>query len=251
VVLLHGGGGTWRQWERVIPLLTDSHTVLAPTMAWHWGSDHTPPDPMRGIDVFADGVANEIAEHGWEQPHIVGGSLGGWVALRLAARGDAGTAVALSPAGGWKIGGLYARSLAAAYEFMGSTAERFPRLLEAAMRWPLPRRALTWHHFGRPRELSTDLAIHFLHSLIGCDRDAVRLALESTDGPPSVQGARCPVLFLYPRIDFVVPRRTCRRLQAVLPEAEEIELGAGGHASMVDAPERVAEEIIAFAGRYR
>lgn len=40
-------------------------------------------------------------EAGFEPAHIVGNSLGGYIALRLAERGRARTVVALAPAGGW------------------------------------------------------------------------------------------------------------------------------------------------------
>ena len=43
-------------------------------------------------------------EAGFETAHIVGNSLGGYVALQLAARGRARTVVALAPAGGWAEG---------------------------------------------------------------------------------------------------------------------------------------------------
>ena len=41
---------------------------------------------------------------GFETAHIVGNSLGGYVALQLAARGRARSVVALAPAGGWAAG---------------------------------------------------------------------------------------------------------------------------------------------------
>ena len=43
-------------------------------------------------------------EAGFETAHIVGNSLGGYVALQLAARGRAESVVALAPAGGWADG---------------------------------------------------------------------------------------------------------------------------------------------------
>ena len=41
---------------------------------------------------------------GFETAHIVGNSLGGYLALQLAARGRARSVVALAPAGGWAQG---------------------------------------------------------------------------------------------------------------------------------------------------
>ena len=43
-------------------------------------------------------------EAGFETAHLVGNSLGGYIALRLAARGRADSVVAFAPAGGWVTG---------------------------------------------------------------------------------------------------------------------------------------------------
>ena len=43
-------------------------------------------------------------EAGFETAHVAGNSLGGYLALKLAARGRARTVVALAPAGGWAEG---------------------------------------------------------------------------------------------------------------------------------------------------
>jgi pimeloyl-ACP methyl ester carboxylesterase len=49
---------------------------------------------------MSDAVANAMDEAGFETAHLVGISLGGFVALQLAARGRADSVVALAPAGG-------------------------------------------------------------------------------------------------------------------------------------------------------
>ena len=51
--------------------------------------------------MLADAVERALDEAGFERAHIAGNSLGGYVALQLAARGRAETVVALAPAGGW------------------------------------------------------------------------------------------------------------------------------------------------------
>ena len=40
-------------------------------------------------------------ELGWDTAHIVGNSLGGWVAFELERRGRARTLTGIAPAGGW------------------------------------------------------------------------------------------------------------------------------------------------------
>src|SRR5919204_5898988 len=90
---------TWRTWELVLPSLERRHEVLAPTLAGHAGGP-----PIEGSltdQTLVEGVERAMDEAGLERAHLVGNSLGGYVALQLAARGRADTVVAPVPAGGW------------------------------------------------------------------------------------------------------------------------------------------------------
>ena len=68
---------------------------------------HAGGPPLEGaVDdaTLADAVERAMDDAGFETAHIAGNSLGGYVALQLAARGRAGSVVALAPAGGWARG---------------------------------------------------------------------------------------------------------------------------------------------------
>ena len=54
------------------------------------------------VESLADAVESALDETGFENPHVVGNSLGGWLALELARRGRARTVTAVSPAGAWR-----------------------------------------------------------------------------------------------------------------------------------------------------
>ena len=51
--------------------------------------------------VLADHVERQMDELGWDTAHIVGNSLGGWVAFELERRGRARSVTGIAPAGGW------------------------------------------------------------------------------------------------------------------------------------------------------
>jgi pimeloyl-ACP methyl ester carboxylesterase len=102
LVCLHGFMDTWRIWELVLPALERRHDVLAPTLLGHAGG---PPLEGEVSDVLlADAVERAMDDAGFETAHIAGNSLGGFVALQLAARGRARSVVAFAPAGGWAAG---------------------------------------------------------------------------------------------------------------------------------------------------
>ena len=89
-------------WQKVAPQLADTgrYEVFAPTMAGHNGG------PRAGTwflssSLLADHVERQLDELGWDTCHIVGNSLGGWVAFELERRGRARTVTGIAPAGGW------------------------------------------------------------------------------------------------------------------------------------------------------
>jgi pimeloyl-ACP methyl ester carboxylesterase len=97
MVCLHGFTDTWRTWELVLPVLERHHDVLAPTLPSHAGGP--PLGGNAGATRVADAIEDAMDEAGFRTAHIVGNSLGGYIALHLAARGRAESVVALAPAG--------------------------------------------------------------------------------------------------------------------------------------------------------
>ena len=102
LVCLHGFMETWRTWELVLPALERRHDVLALTLPGHAGGPRSMA--RRPGTQMADAVERAMDEAGFDTAHIAGNSLGGYVALQLAARGRARSVVAFAPAGGWAPG---------------------------------------------------------------------------------------------------------------------------------------------------
>src|SRR6201996_3074369 len=102
VLLLHPFLISQVVWEKVAAVLAETgrYEVFAPTMAGHNGG------PKAGTwfsssALLADHVERQLDELGWDTAHIVGNSLGGWVAFELERRGRARTVTGIAPAGGW------------------------------------------------------------------------------------------------------------------------------------------------------
>ena len=79
--------------------------MFAPALTGHWGGKK-----LDGWNVspasLADDVERQLDELGWSTCHIVGNSLGGWIAFELERRGRARTVTMVAPAGGWREFGL-------------------------------------------------------------------------------------------------------------------------------------------------
>lgn len=87
---LHYWAGSGRAFEAVARLLRPDYPLLAPDL----GGFGTAPAPAGGfsVDAYADAVAAFIAEHKVARYVLVGHSMGGKIALALAARRPAGLA---------------------------------------------------------------------------------------------------------------------------------------------------------------
>ncbi|HEX5714270.1 MAG TPA: alpha/beta fold hydrolase, partial [Solirubrobacterales bacterium] len=102
MVCLHGFVDSWRTWQLLLPELEREHDVLALTLAGHAGGPAIEGEV--GETALVDAAEQGMDAAGIDRAHLVGCSLGGYIALQLAARGRAETVVALAPAGGWAPG---------------------------------------------------------------------------------------------------------------------------------------------------
>lgn len=102
VLLLHPFLLSQAVWNTVAQQLADTgrYEVFAPTMAGHHGGPRGDAWNLSATNL-ADDVERQLDELGWPTAHIVGNSLGGWVAFELAARGRARTVTGIAQAGGW------------------------------------------------------------------------------------------------------------------------------------------------------
>jgi pimeloyl-ACP methyl ester carboxylesterase len=102
ILLLHPFMMSSYVWKEVAPRLADTgrFEVFAPTMAGHNGGPHS-RSWFLDTTTLANHVEAQLDELGWTTAHVVGNSLGGWVAFELERRGRARTLTAIAPAGGW------------------------------------------------------------------------------------------------------------------------------------------------------
>lgn len=102
VLLLHPFMMSQNVWKDVAPMLAETgrYEVYAPTMPGHNGG--VKARMFLDTKELADDVERRMDELGWPTAHIVGNSLGGWVAFEMMRRGRARTLTAIAPAGGWR-----------------------------------------------------------------------------------------------------------------------------------------------------
>ncbi len=84
LLLIHGLGGSAANWTAVAPALAERRRVLVPELPGHGRS--APLAAAPGLAPYADAVAAVLEQEGVRRSPVVGHSMGGAVALRLALR---------------------------------------------------------------------------------------------------------------------------------------------------------------------
>jgi pimeloyl-ACP methyl ester carboxylesterase len=245
-VCLHGFADTWRAWELVLGALERRHDVLALTLAGHAGG---PPLEHASVEALADAVERAMEEAGFGLAHIAGNSLGGLLALRLAARGRARSVVAFSPAGGWARGDdSYKRVLAEQLAMYEQTRHLAP-YAEAIVASPEGRRQATRLLTERYEHIPAELLAHQLRGAALC-RAAPALIEQGLSGEWTLEPGKiaCPVRIVWGTADRLLPwpRAAARFRTEWLPHADWVELEGVGHCPQLDVPLESAQLILGF-----
>ena len=99
LVLLHGLGHRRQGWAAVRDKLTPHRDVISVDLPGHGQSPPLRTGGHAPVEAIAEQIATLLSELGLSRPHLAGNSLGGTIALTLAAQGRAASVTALSPAG--------------------------------------------------------------------------------------------------------------------------------------------------------
>jgi pimeloyl-ACP methyl ester carboxylesterase len=182
--------------------------------------------------------------------HLVGNSLGGWIALELARRGRARSVVAISPAGGWRHQSRAEARVARMFTRAHRLGIHLLPHLDRLMARPRMRRALLAAGMTRGDRLTPHAAAQVVRDSIRCPVYMELLEAIVEDGPPSLDGIAAPVLIAWGSSDWIIPaRRYSQRFRTLLPAAEWAELPGVGHTPMADNPTLIARTIVDFSQR--
>jgi pimeloyl-ACP methyl ester carboxylesterase len=186
---------------------------------------------------------------GFRTAHLVGNSLGGFVALQLAERGRAESVVALAPAGGWAQGD-----------------ESYTDLLSSQLRLQAQSKAAAAHAGtlvasaeGRRRatelivtnfeHIPAELIVHQLVGLAACTGTRPMIEYAISNGYRlQADKVECPVRIVWGTADKLLPwpSAAARFRDDWFPHADWIELEGIGHCPQLDVPLETAQLIIGF-----
>ena len=187
---IHGIGSSWRVFSPILPMLEERHDVLAISLPGYGESPPSEREPT--VPVLVDAVEDAMDKSGFDTAHLVGNSLGGWIAAELAARGRARSVAAISPAGMYTPKELrYATAvLTSSYEGAQRLAPRADRITASAV----GRRLTFGLVCARPERLSPEEASYALRMLAESQSFPLTLAwiARGKEMPRGLERIDCP-----------------------------------------------------------
>lgn len=246
LVLLHGLGHRRQGWAAVRDKLTPYRDVISVDLPGHGQSPPLRANGQPPVEAIAEQIAALLSGLGLSRPHLAGNSLGGTVALTLAAQGRAASVTALSPAGfpGHGYEPYYDRALFSVIRM----AARGIRPLVPALSGSTAGRALLYTIMvTRPSQITPEQARGDVAGFVSAG--AVMRAVFA--GPlrftAPVPGD-VPVTIGWGTSDRVLPPANARVAQRQLPKARFVMLPGCGHVPMTDDPGLVARVLLAGSG---
>lgn len=245
MLLIHGLAGTPATWTPLLPALEQHHVVLATTLLGHRGG----PEYLAGSPAtpaaMADALERDMDLAGFGRAHLVGNSLGGWLALELAARGRALTTTALAPAGGWNHGGPEHRRLVRMFwqdHWLNKLLGEAPAQLMRRRRFRTLALRLV---VARPADVPVALAVEMAEAAGDCAIYVPLLEHLGTAGFGQLAAIDSPVQIVWGTSDRILRwPRYAQRFRRMVPSAQWIELTGLGHCPMLDDAQLTAQTIL-------
>lgn len=262
LVLVHGLGGSHVNWLAVAPRLAESHRVLIPDLA---GFGRTPPEGRSsGVEENARLLADFLKQEVREPAVVVGNSMGGLVAILLAASAPETVrelvlvdASSPRPFNALLDATLAARFALSTMPFVGewALARRATRLgAEGLVRDILALCCVSIDRIPRP--------VYEAHVAIARERlekcpwgneafvEALRSILAVTLRPAHfrsiVEKIRARALLVHGTEDRLVPIESSRQLARVRPDWKLVELADTGHVPQLERPEEFLEVVTSW-----
>lgn len=239
LVLIHPLGGDRRVWRPILPLLAEHRDVIAIDLPGFGDSPALTGEDYRPR-ALAGALGRFLAELDLDagRAHLGGNSLGGWVSLEAALRGNAATVTAIAPAG------LWGRPLGPKPEIARTLARMGRPALAGLVRSPGGRRVALLGSVAHPARVPAEDAAALLDAYASAPGfTEVNRAMRANTFTRLDQ-IEVPVTLVWPAHDRLVPRAS-----GVPAGVREIVLPDAGHIPMWDDPDGVADALLSGSSR--
>lgn len=242
VVLLHGTGGHVEAFARNVIMLAGSHRVIAVDMVGHGLSDK--PDIDYVPDDYVDHLETVLDALAIDRAHLVGVSLGAWVATWLALRSPARVLSIVNCTGAvfrWPDGestreaserkGMVSAGAALAELSEQTVRERLAILFHDPSKCPEELVRIRLALYSTPRARAVNAALHHMLPYDNPDRIAFSLT------PARLGALEMPVLYLWGEFNPGGSLDGARRAAEVTPHGELEIIRDTGHWPQFEDPD--------------
>ena len=238
VVLLHGFPLSSEMWTPIRAAVEQAARLITPDLRGFGGSDA--PQGDYGMETLADDVLRLADSLGLERFVLGGHSMGGYVALRLAARHPerlAGLILVDTRASADAPEGRSRRAIAIETIRRGEAPafldEFVPNLLGPSTRQRAPKLV------AELRAIAAEIPDHVLAGCLAGMRDR-------PDSSDVLAGLDVPALVVVGQEDTVTPPEAAHAMASALPRARLALVPLSGHTPSVERPIPTAEAILTF-----
>jgi pimeloyl-ACP methyl ester carboxylesterase len=246
LVLLHGLGHRRQGWSAVVDLLTPHREVFTVDLPGHGESPPLRLDGRSPAQAMADDALAFLDEQRLDRPHVAGNSLGGMLALTLAAHCRAASVTALSPAGfaahDYQV--RYAKAIFTGARLGGRAIRPLAPMLSRSV---LGRAALYGPMVSRPGRVSAEQARGDVAGFVAAG-DAMCAVFRAPEQFTAGIGVGVPITIAWGTRDRILPQSNARVARGRLPQTRFVPLPGCGHVPMTDDPELVAKVLLEGSG---
>ena len=237
ILLIHGSAVSAGYWINQLCSLGDAFQVAAIDLPGHGKSD---PIPQASVEAYAETVGKFLEALGMGPVLVVGHSLGGAVAIALAARRPE------------TVTGLVLVASCAKLPRVDASRERSLAYL------PGPLRRMLFFWTAQKLLFSPAAPGHAvslgMHELRSCRAETVVQdfhAAQAMDLTRQATELEAPTLILCGSRDRLTPPALSEHLRKLIPRSRLSLVEGAGHMVLLEAPERVNQEILGFAASLR
>ena len=258
LVLLHGAAGSWTTFAGLLRAADAEGRELGVVLAFDlpgFGASTARLDPSVTIDAVADAVELGVRSFGYDSARLVGHSMGGLLALHLAARREtiAASVLAISPSSSGVIAAVDMPRDSLRHGLRALVLLRLGMRLLAPIDGPARRMVRAAQRIGLVRLLSAPLFRHPLRAP-GFAMQALADDLRPhsfTRAADALRGyamagwrsVACPVAIVVGDHDVFIASDDVRKIAELVPHATVAEVADCGHFPHVEHPSAVLAQI--------
>lgn len=241
LVGIHGFGGDKETWLFMAALVARARGVVGIDLPGHGRSDDV-PEARASIRHHAEAVLRTLDHAGVGRAIVCGNSMGGGVALRLAASWpDRIAGIVLVASVGRDVHAGSALAWASGDNPLIPRAEDIDQFMKLTLERPPPVGRAVIRYVVTQRVRRADALHRMFRGFVHAGGDA---------GVPSdVAAIACPALVIHGEQDRIIDKRTSEDLARALPRAELAILRGVGHVPQLEAPRAVTRLVETFADR--